>query len=366
LRTYLENRSEPAPEIRRFAQEIEDSTRDWAEQLWRQCAKRCRSTNKEFRVFTGPLGWCVARRDLDSAEVESLLTTPDEPFSRPGTILLKDSRTTTVAETTMTVGGRPSRVIYKRSNRKKWIDLLLNLVRPSRAGRSWQAGQHLASRGIPTPRNLALLARKRSFPASPFAWFLPHETYLIMIKQENAATLSEYIRQELPALDPPKAKAQTRRVTLGLARLVRSLHERSLSQRDLGASDILVRLDALQSDEFLSLIDLVGGRLLNPVPRRRKIQNLARLSISLDTVPGRTRTETLRFLHAYLPWGCPRSVTGRTCGGDRERNWGKTGTESTPRTSPLLIVGFRSRRPRFSDSDCNRAPGVTDISTDTT
>ena len=34
-----------------------------------------------------------------------------------------------------------------------------------------------------------------------------------------------------------------------------------------------------------------------------RVKNLARLSISLSRVRGRTRTETLRFLRAYLPWG---------------------------------------------------------------
>ena len=76
-------------------------------------------------------------------------------LSRPGRVCSKNSRTTTVAETTMLVRGQPTQVIYKRFNRKKWLDPLLTLFRPPRAWRSWQAGQDLASRGIPTPQNLA-------------------------------------------------------------------------------------------------------------------------------------------------------------------------------------------------------------------
>ena len=74
-------------------------------------------------------------------------------------------------------------MIYKRFNRKKWLDPLLSLFRPSRAWRSWQAGQDLASRGIPTPQNLAFLSRRRSWKSDPLFWFLPHETYLITVKQ---------------------------------------------------------------------------------------------------------------------------------------------------------------------------------------
>jgi serine/threonine protein kinase len=303
LVTYLENRTEPIADARRFAVGIESSTRAWAERLWRRWGRRCCSTNKYFKLEKGRTCWSIAVRDLDHSEVEALLADPDAPFSRPQTVILKNSRTSTVAETTMLVGGQPTQVIYKRFNRRKWIDPWLNLVRPSRAWRSWQAGQHLASRGIPTPRNLAFLARKRVFRTSPFSWFLPHETYLVTIKQDNVTTLAEYVRKILPNLERSTLGARVHRLNLALAGLVRALHERSLSHRDLKASNILVHLDCPDTSEFLSLIDLVGVRLMHPVPQRRRIKNLARLSISLASVGGRTRTETLRFLRAYLPWG---------------------------------------------------------------
>ena len=116
-------------------------------------------------------------------------------------------------------------------------------------------------------------------------------------------TLAEYVRKVLPTLDPPALRERTRRLNMALAQLIRALHERSLEHRDLKASNILVHLDRLETSEFLSLIDLVGVRLTSPVPRRRRIKNLARLSVSLANTLGRTRTETLRFLRAYLPWG---------------------------------------------------------------
>ncbi len=303
LKTYLENRSEPVSDARKFAAGIEISTRAWAERLWRRWGRRCCSTNKYFKIYKSEECWSIAARDLDPSEVESLLADPDAPFSRPQTVVLKNSRTSTVAETTMLVGGQPTRVIYKRFNVKKWIDPWLNLARPSRAWRSWQAGQHLLSRGIPTPRNLAFLARKRASKFKPFSRFLPHETYLVTLKQENVMTLAEYVRKVLPTLDPVVRKERGRQLNMALAHLIRALHERSLAHRDLKASNILVHLDRLEKNEFLSLIDLVGVRLLNPVPQHRRIKNLARLSLSLAGVVGRTRTDTLRFLRAYLPWG---------------------------------------------------------------
>src|SRR4029077_10521334 len=124
LMTYLENRSEPPPEVRRFARRIEDSTRAWAERLWRRWGRRCRATNKYFEIVPGDKCWCVASRDLDPGEVSRLLADPDVPFRRPRTITVKDSRTTPVAETTLIVRGQPAPVIYTRFNRKKWLDPL--------------------------------------------------------------------------------------------------------------------------------------------------------------------------------------------------------------------------------------------------
>jgi hypothetical protein len=51
------------------------------------------------------------------------------------------------------------------------------------------------------------------------------------------------------------------------------------------------------------LIDLVGARLQHPLPWARRIQNLARLCLSLSSVPEQTRTDRLQFLRFYLPWG---------------------------------------------------------------
>jgi tRNA A-37 threonylcarbamoyl transferase component Bud32 len=325
---YLGSRRSSPPEPKAFAREIETATRAWAERLWRSWGRRCLGTNKYFKTLRSEHAWSVSSRELSRPEVRELLADPDAPFSRPGTRILKESRTTTVAETVLTVGGVPTRVIYKRFNRKKWLDPFLTWFRPSRAWQSWQAGQHMLARAVPTPRNLAFIARKRRFRADPLFWYLPHETYLITEKAEPSITLSDYAHKVLPTLEPSARRAQMRRLTLALARLLRTLHERSLSDRDLKTSNILIVGDPDADPPQLSVIDLVGVRLIHPLPRHRRIQNLARLSLSLSDVPGRTRTDALVFLRAYLPWGLSphndwkglwRSIEA-VCQNKRERN----------------------------------------------
>jgi tRNA A-37 threonylcarbamoyl transferase component Bud32 len=304
LHAYLGARRETPPDPRAFARGIEAATRAWAERLWRRWGRRCCGTNKYFvkRRDAQARTWGVAVRDLDREVARALLADPDAVFARQDSVLYKDARTTSIAETTLSVGGKPTRVIYKRFNQRGWLDPFLTYFRPSRAWQSWQAGQHMASRAIPTPRNLAFIARTRPFARDLF-WYLPHETYLITVKEEPSVTLGDYVRTVYAALGPAEQRVQIRRLGLALARLMRTLHERSLSDRDVKASNILVLGDPAEGDVQLSLIDLVGVRLWHPLPLHRRTQNLARLYLSLADVPGRTRTDLLRFLRAYLPWG---------------------------------------------------------------
>jgi hypothetical protein len=299
LRAYLRSRHGGVGDVRSFARGIEAATRLWAERLWRRWGRRCEGTNKYFEAAR--IGRCrgVASRRLDPAVFRDLLRDPDGPFHRGDAVTLKQSRTTTVVETHLPVDGREQPVIYKRFNRKKLLDPILNLFRPSRGWRAWQNGQHLAARGVPTPANLAVILHDGNLPGLDRR--LPRDTYLVTLKAEPAVTLGKYVLDVLPRLSPESRRAQVRRLLPALARLIRLLHDRSLSHRDLKAANILIEGDPDAAEPTLSLIDLVGVVLGQGVSHHRRVQNLARLQISLAHVPGRTRTDSLRFLRAYEP-----------------------------------------------------------------
>lgn len=301
LKAYLRARRADLGDARELARRIESDTRVWAERLWRRWGRRCLGSNKYFATSRAPNAWAVAHRDLDAHEVRGLLRDPDAPFARPDARILKDSRTTTVAEVAMSVRGNPTPVIYKRFNRKKWLDPLLTLFRPSRAWRAWRNGQHLASRGLPTPQNLAVIGRGPVTGRTILRRFLPRDTYLATIKAEPALTLGEYARTVLPGLGPDARRERVERMIPPLARLLRTLHDRSLSHRDLKADNILILGDPDAPVPALSLIDLVGVALRHPLSDRHRVQNLARIQLSLAKAPGRTRTDGLRFLRLYRP-----------------------------------------------------------------
>jgi serine/threonine protein kinase len=305
LRAYLAERAAAAPMAAPFARSIEDATSRWAERLWRRWGRRCHGSNKYFHTRKIPGAWAVGSRALDASTIDSLLSDPDAIFGQSATRVLKDSRTTTVAETVLPVYGKPTPVIYKRFNRKKRLDPWLALFRPSRGWRAWQAGQHLLSRGIPTPTNLLYIRQTHAPRGGRFSRlrFLPRNTYLLTVKAHPSTTVADWIREGLAKVDSVERRGLVLRYTRALARLIRALHERSLAHRDLKAANILIVGDPHAPEPELSLIDLVGVVLQHPLARRRKIQNLARLHLSLLAVPGRTRADALRFLRWYLPWG---------------------------------------------------------------
>ncbi len=302
LKGYLAASGQASVDARKFAREIERSTRAWAERLWRRWGRRCLGTNKYFQTYRGFHAWAVAARDLDPATVKQILADPDAPFDQAETLILKQSRTTTVAELVLPVEGRATQVIYKRFNRKKWLEPIWTAFRPSRAWRAWRAGQHLHCRGIPTPRNLAVIGRTGRTDRGISLWLTPTVTYLITIKALPSITLGDYLAKELPKRDPDARRAAIRRLTRALARQIRTMHARSISDRDLKSSNILIEGDPEAIEPRLSLIDLVGVTLSHPLPKDRRLQNLARLQVSLANLPEWTRTDSLRFLRAYLPW----------------------------------------------------------------
>ena len=147
------------------------------------------------------------------------------------------------------------------------------------------------------------------------------EGYLLAEKIDNAQDLREF----LASLErrPPACKiAVLRRQIAQVATVLRELHRRCLSHRDLKAANVLVSRD---NSTFYSpfsdlawttgtpsllpifassvwLIDLVGVRRYRWLARTRMVQNLTRLNASFQRRGTLTRTDRLRFLRTYLRW----------------------------------------------------------------
>lgn len=257
-----------------LAKAIEAATATSNERFWAARAVRYTSNNRDSVKVRGPAANGFAVRDLPPELVRDWLADPDAVFTQPGVRILKDSRTSTVAE--LTIGSRA--VIYKRFNVKSRLGPWKNLLRSSPALRSWILGHGLRDRGLPTARPLALFQRH--------AIGLPTTGYVVFEKVPDALTLNEAVERH----------GAVRAWADQLGRLLRLMHERQVSHRDLKASNLL-----MSGDEPV-LIDLVGVEAGRPVPEAVRIRDLARLNASFLGSSQVTRTDRLRVLRAYRLW----------------------------------------------------------------
>jgi tRNA A-37 threonylcarbamoyl transferase component Bud32 len=275
------------------AREVEERT--WASNLafWRQRDRRCLVTNRYYRCVRSPVAAGHAVTDLDLPALDAFLADPDAPFRQPDVVLLKDSRSSTVAELDLPVNGAVQRVIWKRFRVTSCWDPWVSLLRRSPAVRSWVHGHGLRERCLPTPRPLLVLHRRRAG--------LSYEGYLLTEKVAGAADLAAYLAG-LSSLPDDERRLRLRRLIDAVAQLLRELHRSQVSHRDLKAANVLVK-EETGGFPSLWLIDLVGVRCHRVLARGRRAQNLARLHASFLHAPVLTRTDRLRFLRVYLEWG---------------------------------------------------------------
>jgi tRNA A-37 threonylcarbamoyl transferase component Bud32 len=280
-----------AADANKEAAELERATADSNRRFWMARTERYKGTHRSIRKVRAGCVRGLAVRDLPDNFLRELLANPDTAFTRPGAKLLKQCVNSTVAELELQTPDGPRAVILKRVHARTAIDLWKNFFRASAVRRSWLFGHGLRERWLPTPRPLAMLHCYR-------AGMLPAEGYLLTEKVPDALGLSEAVKA---CCDAFTLRAWIER----LARVIRAMHDRGISHRDLKAPNVMLQGAATDAANATPvLIDLVGVKAsATAVPFARRTKELARLNASFLTMPNVTRTERLRFLLAYLRRG---------------------------------------------------------------
>jgi tRNA A-37 threonylcarbamoyl transferase component Bud32 len=290
----------------RMAKELERATESSNHRFWAARTARYRMDNRDSRAIRGPAARGFAVRDLPEDVLRGWLADPDAPFA--GALLLKDSRSSTVAELTIDTPTGPRAVVYKRFILKSCTGGVKNLFRPSPALRSWVIGNAVRDRGLPTARPLAAFHRTRLG--------VPLAGYVVCEKVPDAVGLPEAVAG-LDGLPEHVRRRGLHEWADKLGRLVRTMHGRQVAHRDLKAPNVLMAgPDPLAAEPVL--IDLVGVEAGRPVPEAVRVRDLARLNASFLGSHRVSRTDRLRFLRAYLGWG----LRGR---GDWKSWWRKVG-----------------------------------------
>lgn len=274
-RAYCRGRGMTHEQTAAHSRELERATLASNLRFWAGRTARCLGSNRYYRKVNAGTVRGYAVRDLPDDVVREFTTNPDAVFSRRDAIVLKDSRTSSVVSLVVNTSEGSRTVVFKRINVRRWTEPLKNLVRPSPALRSWVNGHALRDRWLPTPRPLLVLHR--------YKLGLPTAGYL----------LTEIVLDPKPTHVDGKAY----RGGWALPRILRTMHDRGVSHRDLKAANILL------SHDGPTLIDLVGVRIGRSVPFRLRCRELARLNASFLGSPHVSRTVRLRFLHTYLAAG---------------------------------------------------------------
>ncbi|MBN9117878.1 MAG: hypothetical protein J0I06_01705 [Planctomycetes bacterium] len=305
---------------REDAARLERATQASNRRFWMARTARYKGTHRTVRRVRAGNVRGLAVRDLPDGFLRDLLRDPDAAFTRPDAKPLKRCPTSTVAELEMPTPTGPRAVVLKRVNVRSAIEPLKNLFRSSAVRRSWLQGHGLRERWLPTPRPLAMFHRHR-------AGILPAKGYLLTEKVPDAIGLPE-------AVSACREVGVLRVWAERLARVVRAMHDRGVSHRDLKAPNVMLRGAATDPASATPvLIDLVGVRAsADAVPFARCARELARLNASFLAMPHVTRGEKLRFLRAYL------------CAGERQTDWKSWWRAVSKATAAKVAKNRRSGR----------------------
>jgi tRNA A-37 threonylcarbamoyl transferase component Bud32 len=278
-RTYVCHRTQPITEADRKARQLEYATTQSNLRFWATRKKRYTGRNREFMPIHGRGVAGFTLRVFPAEARDYCLADPDRLFTDPCARILKDSRTSTVVERTLETSTGAITIVAKRFRTRSLLEQLKNRVRASPALRSWIAGHALFDRDLPTARPLLMLERRRLLG--------PAEGYVVFEKVPQACELQEWLRQ-FPETIPHLADK--------LGRLIRVLHDRQVSHRDLKAPNLLLS----GSNAEPVLIDLVGALTGQTVTFRVRVRDLTRFNVSFWQTPEVRHSNRLRFLRAYL------------------------------------------------------------------
>lgn len=277
---------------RELARDVEHQTIESRADFWRRRDIRPVRKVPSVREYSQPGVKAYVVNEFPDHVIRQLMANPDKPFNSSVVHWWKIGRGTRVAEVEMPAIRDGESLIYKQYYFKGWHESFAAHFRANQASRAWHCGAALLLRELPTPRPLALIHKTR--------FGMPVTSYLITERVPEGQTIPRYLDRHLPLLPENERRRVLNGVVRAAATLLRKLHDRRVTHRDLKASNILVSTTDDLAAPKLWLIDLDSVQTWQKVPDRLRLQNLTRFYVSFHHSPWITLTDRLRFLRLYL------------------------------------------------------------------
>ncbi len=296
---------------------LNDAALRHAETLYAKRDRRIMRTGRYFARLRLGAGWrahvfLASKHPVAGSPASTMTFTPQQwkqwlrhPLGlvRPDDrrMIVKESHSAVVCRSRLeNESGQGIDVVIKRALPRNWIKRLAHAISTSHPMLTWKLGNALLNRQIPTARPLAVVERRRFgllIDSMVISEYLPHtldlDTLLTVTLRERPTAVGRELK---------------RQVTRSLSEVIRRLHERGFSHRDLKAPNVLIQWDPSVSEPARAmLVDLDGLRPAGRGDPELDVQALTRLNVSVDHCKRVTLTDRLRFLRTHLTRvGCPQ------------------------------------------------------------
>jgi heptose I phosphotransferase len=183
------------------------------------------------------------------------------------------------------------RAFFLKRNRFHWGEFWKTLSRlrlpPRGARQEWRSILAVRDAGIPTVPPVAMGER--------VCWGIEAESFTLTEELYDTEPLENVIRREFAGKLSPPMRREKRDLTRRVAAVARRLHGSGMYHQDLYLGHFF-----LGRDNALYLIDLQRVVRCARVPRRYLVKDLGQLAFSALDTGGISRTDRMRFFHAYL------------------------------------------------------------------
>jgi tRNA A-37 threonylcarbamoyl transferase component Bud32 len=282
------------PDERSEIAELERTLAAGAVQGWLRADRAWRRGNRHVRKLDGTFVRCRGLATLDANWLRTIRDDPEWLFRENRIRWHKQTAKRRVAQVRLEFNsaGKPTvpaaaflKCIEHRAGWRGW----LTGFRESPVRRCWEVGHALLRRGIDTPRPLLFVERREPQPS---------RLYLLTEAIPESLSVPEFMNERWAALSSRQRRNWVNGHLQQLAGQLRRLHDAGFDHRDLKFANLLVASDP--GDVRIWFLDLDGVRVWRRLPRRRAVQNLARINVSSLVVDLASHADRLRFLKLYL------------------------------------------------------------------